>query len=319
MGIPKQGEAVGWSGVCTMNALRRSLHFVPGLNERMFSKALSLPADALILDLEDSVVPEAKEAARRQVCDWLREDFGGREKLVRINPLDSPWGMADLQAVAMARPDGIMVPKVIAAEDVQVVDQALVSAELEMAQTPGAIPLLLIGTEAPAAVFNLSSLLRHQRVQGVAWGAEDLAAALGARHKRDDAGDYLEVFQLVRSLCLLAAVAAQVQPIDAPFVDIGDGEALRRECQLTAAMGFTGKLTIHPSQIDVVNEAFTPSADEVDQARELLEAFAQARQEGRLAFTFRGAMVDKPHLRNAQRVVERARLICEKTERQSNN
>lgn len=298
-----------------MTALRRSLHFVPGLNERMFNKALSLPADALILDLEDSVLPEAKEAARRQVCDWLREaDFGGREKQVRINPLDSPWGMEDLHAVAMARPDGIVVPKVIVADDVAAVDRVLARAELEMTLAPGSIPLLVIGTEEPAAVFNLAGLLRHQRIQGVAWGAEDLAAVLGARQKRDDAGAYLEVFQVVRSLCLLAAVAARVQPIDAPFVEIGNDDALRRECRLTATMGFTGKLTIHPSQVAIVNEAFTPTPSEVDQAQELLEAFAQARQEGRLAFTHRGAMVDRPHLLRAEQLVERARLIREKTE-----
>jgi citrate lyase subunit beta/citryl-CoA lyase len=290
------------------------LHFVPGISERMFNKSLTLPADSLILDLEDSVSPDLKEAARAQVCDWLREaDFAGREKLVRINALDSPWGRQDLEAIMQSPPDGIVVPKITSLRDIEAIDRLLVARELELDLDPVAVPLLVIGTEAPTAIFNLASMLQHQRIEAVAWGAEDLSAALGALAKRDAQGNYLEVFQLVRSLCLLAAVAADIQPIDSPFVDFRDEQGLCRECSLTASMGFTGKLTIHPAQIDIVNAAFTPTPERVEQAQELLQAFETARQQGRMAFSFQGEMVDRPHLKSAQKTVERARLIQEKT------
>jgi len=296
-----------------MSTLRRSLHFVPGINERMFSKSLTLAADALILDLEDSVSAELKTQARTQVCDWLREaDFGDREKLVRVNPLDSPWGQEDLEAVAKCAPDGIVVPKVSEAGDVEAIDDLLTSQELQLDLAPGSISLLIIATETPVAVLNLSQMLRHPRIEGAAWGAEDLAAELGARAKYDKDGNYLEVFSFARSMCLLAAVAAEVQPIDAPFVDIRDIDGLRRECDLTASMGFTGKLTIHPSQIDIVNAAFLPDNEEVERANELLAAFERSRQEGRIAFTFDGKMVDVPHLKKARKTIERARMAKDK-------
>lgn len=293
-----------------MSSLRRSLHFVPGINERMFNKSLTLAADALILDLEDSVAAALKSQARNQVCDWLKEaDFAGRERLVRINSLDSPWGQDDLAAIAGYVPDAIVVPKVSSLAEVEAIDRLLVARELELNLAPASLSLIVIATETPAAVLNLADMLRHPRLSGAAWGAEDLAAELGAREKRDSNGNYLDVFATARSLCLLAAKAAGVQPIDAPFVDIGDSEGLRRECQLTADMGFTGKLTIHPAQIDIVNEVFQPSAEEIALAEELLAAFEQSRQEGRAAFTFRGVMVDIPHLKKAQKTLERARLL----------
>jgi citrate lyase subunit beta/citryl-CoA lyase len=275
----------------------------------MFNKALNLPADSLILDLEDSVAPDRKVQARLQVCDWIRQaDFGGREKLVRINPLESEWGRDDLEAITAAGPDGIVVPKVMSVADVEAIDRLLIALELDREREAGSTPLVLIGTEGPAAVFRLPDTLAHGRVEAVAWGAEDLAAELGARAKRDAQGDYLEVFSVVRSLCLLAATGAGVQPIDAPFVDIKDSEALRRECRLTADMGYTGKLTIHPAQIEIVNQAFMPTAAEVELARELLGAFEKSQQEGRMAFTFRGEMVDVPHLKKARNVLARASL-----------
>ena len=292
-----------------MSVLRRSLHFVPGINERMFNKSLTLAADALILDLEDSVSPELKQQARNQVCDWLREaDFGERDKLIRINPLDSPWGRDDLEAIAECSPDAIVVPKVTRLSDVEVIDSVLIDRELSQELAPGGISLIVIATETPGAVLNLSQFIQHKRIDGAAWGAEDLAAELGATAKRDSDGNYLDVFSVARSICLLAAVAAEVQPIDAPFVDIRDSDGLERECALTASMGFTGKLTIHPSQIDIVNKAFLPSAEEIDQAEELLAAFEKSQQEGRMAFTFNGEMVDVPHLKKARNIVERAGL-----------
>jgi citrate lyase subunit beta/citryl-CoA lyase len=210
--------------------------------------------------------------------------------------------------VGACSPDAIVVPKVTDPDEVDVIDGILVKHELSRELAPGSISLVIIATEAPAAVLNLSGLIKHARIGGAAWGAEDLAAELGASARRDSNGNYLEVFSIARSLCLLAAVAAEVQPIDAPFVDIRDSEGLRRECAMTASMGFTGKLTIHPSQIEIVNEAFLPSEEEISKAEELLAAFESSRQEGRMAFTFNGEMVDVPHLKKARSIVERASL-----------
>lgn len=284
--------------------LRRSIHFVPGGNEKMLNKALGLAADSLILDLEDSVTPDRKQAARAEVCEWLAAtDFRQQEKLVRINPMDSQWGREDLEAVLQHRPDGIVLPKVLDLKSVHAVDQLIINQEKQSDADYSDIKLLLIGTEMAAAVFNLREMVTHERVNGVTWGAEDLSVSLGARGKRDTNGDYLEVFSFVRSLCLLSAVAAEVQPIDAVYVDIKNSAGLRQECQAAAAMGFTGKLTIHPDQIDIVNEAFTPSAAEIEAATALIAAFVEQEAQGKMAFKFEGAMVDVPHLKRAQQIL----------------
>ena len=292
-----------------MSSLRRSLHFVPGSSEKMFRKAVTLPADSLILDLEDAVTPEKKSEARAQVCDWLGStDWQGQEKLVRINPLDSPWGRDDLDAVLMAGPDGIVLPKINDSAGIKSVDVVLSAFErANGSRRP--MPLVLIGTEDAMAVLNLHHTLNHPRIEAVAWAAEDLSVSLGARTRRGPDGDYLPVFQTVRSLCLLAAAAHNRQAIDGPYTDIRDDAGLARECRLTADMGYTGKITLHPAQIDIVNQAFSPSAQEVDEARELLAAFARHQAAGAMAFDFKGRMVDVPHLRRAEAVLERARLI----------
>ena len=286
------------------NVPRRSIHFVPGGNQRMFEKALGLPADALILDLEDSVAPQAKSAAREAVCGWLRNaDFGGGQKLVRINPLDSNLGEADIAAAVACAPDGLVVPKVAKAADVEAVDSLVAEQERRAGLASGSVKLLLIGAETPGSVFHLPEMAAHSRVDGLTWGAEDLSAELGAGAIRDAAGEYLEVFSLTRSLALLAAAATGKQPVDAIYADIRDLEGLREDCRRAAAMGFTGKLTIHPDQIEIVNEMFTPGEAEVADARELLEAAARRR---RGAFRFKGRMVDAPHVKRARRVLARA-------------
>lgn len=294
--------------------MRRSIHFVPGGNDKMLSKALNLPADSLILDLEDSVTPQNKESARAEVCSWLKTaDFGEQEKLVRMNPLDSEWGRQDLEAIIACKPDGIVVPKVLGAKSVNAVSELIKSKELEAGLVPDSVSLLLIGTEEAGAVFNLPTMVNHPRVDGLTWGAEDLSVSLGARAKRDAQGNYLEVFSFVRSMCLLAAVAARVQPIDAVYVDIKNQKGLQAECKTAADMGFTGKLTIHPDQIESVNEAFTPSAKEIDEATVLLAAFEEYQKEGKIAFTFNGAMVDVPHLKRAKQVLALAAKISGQT------
>ncbi|MDA0281580.1 MAG: CoA ester lyase [Proteobacteria bacterium] len=288
--------------------LRRSIHFVPGGNEKMLNKALGLAADSLILDLEDSVTPDRKGIARDEVCDWLANaDFKNQEKLVRINPMDSEWGREDLEAVLQHRPDGIVLPKVLDLKAVHAVDQLIINQEKIAGADYSDIKLLLIGTEMAAAVFNLAQMVNHERVDGVTWGAEDLSVSLGARAKRDEQGNYLEVFSFVRSMCLLAAVAAKVQPIDAVYVDIKNTAGLAKECKTAADMGFTAKLTIHPDQIDIVNEAFTPSAAEIEAATALVAAFEEQEALGAMAFKFDGEMVDVPHLKRAQQVLALAR------------
>jgi citrate lyase subunit beta/citryl-CoA lyase len=274
----------------------------------MLNKALGLAADSLILDLEDSVTPDRKGIARDEVCDWLANaDFKNQEKLVRINPMDSEWGREDLEAVLQHRPDGIVLPKVLDLKAVHAVDQLIINQEKVAGADYSDIKLLLIGTEMAAAVFNLAQMVNHERVDGVTWGAEDLSVSLGARAKRDEQGNYLEVFSFVRSMCLLAAVAAKVQPIDAVYVDIKNTEGLAKECKTAADMGFTAKLTIHPDQIDIVNEAFTPSVAEIEAATALVAAFEEQQAKGAMAFKFDGEMVDVPHLKRAQQVLALAR------------
>ena len=274
----------------------------------MLNKALGLAADSLILDLEDSVTPDRKGIARDEVCDWLANaNFKNQEKLVRINPMDSEWGREDLEAVLQHRPDGIVLPKVLDLKAVHAVDQLIINQEKVAGADYSDIKLLLIGTEMAAAVFNLAQMVNHERVDGVTWGAEDLSVSLGARAKRDEQGNYLEVFSFVRSMCLLAAVAAKVQPIDAVYVDIKNTEGLAKECKTAADMGFTAKLTIHPDQIDIVNEAFTPSVAEIEAATALVAAFEEQQAKGAMAFKFDGEMVDVPHLKRAQQVLALAR------------
>ena len=294
--------------------LRRSLHFVPGGNERMFAKALDLPADSLILDLEDSVPPDNKSAARESVCQWIESaEFGGKDCLVRINPQDTPWGRDDLDAVLAARPDGLVLPKVVTRSHVDAIDQIVSAAEKDTGIPAGAISLLLIATELPEAVFHLNELASNSRVDGMTWGAEDLSGVLGSQATRDEQGNYLDVFRYVRAQCLLAAAAAEVQPIDAVYVDFKNSKGLEKECRDAANMGFTGKISIHPEQIEIINNAFTPTQQVIDEAEALLAAFAENSAKGKMAFSFNGQMVDVPHLNRARRILALAAQIAGQT------
>jgi citrate lyase subunit beta/citryl-CoA lyase len=288
--------------------LRRSLHFVPGANERMLAKALTLPADTLILDLEDAVTPDRKDEARGAVTEWLRDvDFGGQERMVRINPLSTPWGLDDLRATMASPPDSYLVPKARSLADIEAIDAEIGRLEAEYGHPAGAVGLLIVATETPQGVLNLPTFTQCGRVTALSWGAEDLSAAIGARRNRDDDGNYLDVFKHCRIQTLLCATAGGVEPIDTAYVDIRNLEGLRRESQEAAWMGFTGKITIHPDQVAIVNEVFTPSPDEVAEAQELVAAFEEAMAGGRMALSFRGQMVDVPHLERARTILARAR------------
>ena len=173
----------------------------------------------------------------------------------------------------------------------------------------GSVSFVLIGTEVPEAVFNLHKMARIPRVDAITWGAEDLSGVLGAKAKRDSHGNYLEVFSYVRATCLLAAVAGNADPIDAVYVDIKNPDGLIQECNVGANMGYTGKVTIHPSQIEIVNKAFTPSPEEISDAEELIAAFKENESKGRMAFSFKGQMVDVPHLVRAKEVLAKVKKI----------
>jgi len=287
---------------------RRSIHFVPGGNERMMTKALTLPADGLILDLEDAVPPDRKEATRPIVADWLRtRDFGGRERWVRMNPIATGLGRGDIEATLAARPDGYVVPKPRHAGDVRQIVDVLDREEQRHGIPIGTTRLLLIATETPEGLLNIKDVTTASpRIVAVSWGIEDLGAAMGLPRVRDSEGRYLDIPRYARTMCAVAAAAAGVEAIDTVYTDIADLAGLRRECDDAVAMGFAGKISIHPGQIDVINAAFTPAAAAIDEARRLVAAFEEHRRRGVYAFSFNGQMVDAPHLARALKLLARA-------------
>ncbi len=294
--------------------LRRSAHFVPGANEKMLQKSVDSAADCLILDLEDAVTPQNKDSAREIVADWLGTvDFAGKERAVRMNPLATPWGLADLEVTMRHPPDIYVVPKVSTLEELQRIDAEITRWETAYGHPQGAVELLLVSTETPLGALNLPTFTGCERVVCLSWGAEDLSAALGSTRNRDLHGEYLEPFKYCRTMTLLSAVAGDVQPMDTVYVDFKDSKGLAEECREAAWMGFTGKITIHPDQIEVVNAAFSPSAEDVATATRLVEAFAAAEAEGLMAISFDGQMVDVPHLTRARKTLARAAQIEQST------
>ena len=276
----------------------------------MLVKALTTQADSLVLDLEDAVTPKRKGEARQVVAGWLKDvDFGRMERTVRMNPLDTPWGLDDLEATMVCPPDAFVVPKVSTLRELETISARLSDLEEQHAHPIGAVGLILVSTETPAGVLNLPTFGECPRVVALSWGAEDLSAAIGAPRNRYPDGKYLDLYRHCRNQTLLCAAAAGVQPLDTVFVDINDLDGLKNECLEAAWMGYTGKITIHPSQIDIVNETFTPSANEIDESRRLIAAFAQAETDGRMAFSFEGKMVDAPHLNRARKTLARAEQI----------
>ncbi len=295
----------------TADPLRRSCHFVPGANEKMLHKSLATDADTLVLDLEDAVTPDNKDSARQTISAWLRDvDFGVQERTVRINPLDTPWGRDDVAQTMPHPPDAYVVPKVSTLAELEDLDRLITTLESEYGHPEGGIGLILVSTETPLGALNLPTFTQCKRVVALSWGAEDLSAALGAPANRKADGAYLDVYRYCRVQTLLCAAAGGVQPIDTVFVDVRDPASLEAESIEAAMMGFTGKITIHPDQIPVVNAAFTPSDDAVAHARALLAEFDKAQADGRMAFQFEGQMVDVPHLVRAQKILARAEQIA---------
>jgi citrate lyase subunit beta/citryl-CoA lyase len=284
----------------------RSWLFVPGDSERKQEKAAACAADALILDLEDSVSAEQLPQARRRVCAFLgaARRAGGQQVWVRVNAPSSGQLAADLEAVLGARPDGIVLPKVTAREALGVA-RHLTTLEREHELAAGGTPLLVIATETAPALFALGdyATTHNPRLAALTWGAEDLSAALGASAYEAD-GSLTFTFELARSLCLLAATAANVPAIDGVCVDFRDEARLAREASRAARDGFAGKLAIHPGQITAINAAFSPQPQEIARARAVVAAFAAAPNLGVLSLD--GQMLDRPHLVRAQRLLARA-------------
>ncbi|ESR22997.1 HpcH/HpaI aldolase/citrate lyase family protein [Lutibaculum baratangense] len=286
----------------------RSLLFVPGDSPKKLEKAAASGADALILDLEDSVSPERKSSARGAIAAFLAEAeaAGGWPKLfVRINALATGLADDDLDAVVAHRPAGIVLPKTEGARDVAKLAAALTERERAAGLAEGSVEVIALATETARGVLSLATLAEAgPRLTGVAWGGEDLSADIGAETNRSASGGYTEPYRLVRSLTLLAAAAAEAEAIDAVHTAYRDLDALAAECAEASRDGFVAKMAIHPAQVPVINEAFTPSRTSLDWARAVMDAFAASPGAGVVGVG--GEMIDRPHLRRAERLLRRA-------------
>jgi citrate lyase subunit beta/citryl-CoA lyase len=286
----------------------RSLLFVPGDSERKLVRGLEAGADILILDLEDSVSPENKAAARKTAADFIIAHHGAaRSKFyVRVNDLSTGLTDGDLAGVVAARPAGIMLPKANSSADVSQLSTMLRVHEAVYGLDDGGIRIIPIITETAQAVLAAQSHAHADpRLTGLTWGAEDLSAAIGARAARDASGRYTDVFRLARTLTLLAASSAGVAAVDTVFVNFRDEAALKLECEEAERDGFTAKMAIHPAQVPVINAVFTPSPEAIERSRVIVRTFAEAGNPGVIGID--GKMYDRPHLRLAERLLERAK------------
>lgn len=278
----------------------RSWLFVPGDSERKFARAMESAADALIIDLEDSVLPANKVAARGTTLAMLKAPRSHKQLWVRVNALDTGLSLEDLAAVMPAAPDGIVVPKCADAAQVRQISHWLDAFEAAYLLKAGATRILAIATETAASVFGLGGYAEAgPRLAGLTWGAEDLSADIGSLANRAD-GTWLGAYRLARELCLLGAAAARVAAIDTVHVAINDIDGVAADARAARRDGFSGKMVIHPSHIAAVNAAFTPAPEELAWARRVVAAFAE---EGAGARRMDDKMLDQPHLRLAQRLL----------------
>lgn len=278
----------------------RSWLFAPGDSERKMEKAAAGAADIVLLDLEDAVTEDEKPKARGMIADFLRNrPVADRRRLwVRVNPLDGPHTLTDLAAVMPGRPGGIMLPKSRGREDVELLDHYLSALEVSAGIEPGSTKIVVLATETAEGMFTTGTYKGAPRLVAMTWGAEDLADAVGASDNRNTDGSYGFTYELARSLCLLGAATAGVPAIDTIQGDFRDVDGLRRRAEKVRRDGYRGMLAIHPMQVDVINEAFTPAADELAAAQEIVDLFAAHPGVG--AIGYKGAMLDRPHLARAQ-------------------
>ena len=287
----------------------RSLLFIPGDSPRKLDKGLTSGADVLLLDLEDSIAPDGKAAARETTLAFLREaqPVAQRPHLyVRVNGIDTGLIDADLDTVLAGKPDGILLPKAEGGASIVHLDTKLTAREPMHGISGGATAILALTTETAKAMFLAGTYAgASPRVAGLTWGAEDLSAELGAEANRDAGGNFLDPYRLARTLCLVGATAAQVPAIDTVYVDFRNEAGLKRECEEARRDGFAGKLAIHPAQIPVINEVFTPTAAALAHAQAVIDAFAAAGGAGVVGIG--GVMYDRPHLAKAKQLLARAK------------
>lgn len=277
----------------------RSWLFAPGDSERKMEKAVGGPADVVIFDLEDAVAEGEKSRARARISSFLAARPADRARFwVRINPLQGPHALADLAAVMPGRPGGIMLPKSRGRADVERLDHYLCALEVAAGIEQSATRVIALVTETAESMFTTGSYVGAPRLAALTWGAEDLADDLGASDNRNADGSYAFTFELARSFCLLGAAAAGVAAVETIHADFRDEAGLRERAQGVRRAGFRGMLAIHPAQVEVINEAFTPSADEVKTAQEIVDLFAANPGAGTIGHG--GAMLDRPHLARAQ-------------------
>ncbi len=285
----------------------RSALFIPADNERKLQKAPDCGADVVIFDLEDSVHNERKQIARDILADYLKSTDrlpSMPQFYVRVNALDSGLTDLDLEAVLSCNPAGIVQPKTNDGACVKTLSTMMTQLR-QQAGITGTMPkILVIATETPLSLFHLHTYGGIcDQLSAMTWGAEDLSAELGAITNRDENGAHTGPYQLARSLCLAGAVAANLQPIDTVYPDFRNEKGLRKEAREAARDGFTGKLAIHPAQVAIINEVFTPSTEDIEKARAVIQAFADAPQAG--VVNIDGEMFDIPHLTRAQRLLAR--------------
>jgi citrate lyase subunit beta/citryl-CoA lyase len=286
----------------------RSLLFVPGDSPKKLEKGMNSGADVLLIDLEDSVALDAKDEARRITAAFLSERSKETERprlFVRVNGLTTGLIDADLDGVMRSGPDGIVLPKTIGGADVAHLGAKLAVREAEFGLEDGATRILAIATENAAGVFALGTFAgASHRLMGLTWGGEDLSADLGAETNRGEDGAYTDPYRLARSLTLLGAAAAGVDAVDSVFTNFRDMAGLEAECRSARRDGFVAKMAIHPAQVPVINEAFTPSPDAVERAQAVIEAFKANPGAGVVGVN--GEMLDRPHLLRAERLLRRA-------------
>jgi len=286
----------------------RSALFIPGDSEKKLAKGLTCGADALFIDLEDSVALDHKPAAREITAAFLKDTVAKKERpqlYVRINAFDTGLVEDDLAAVIKHAPEGVVLPKAEHGKDVTRLDAILRVHEVQASIDDGQTKIIAIITETAVGTLNTGTYRRSsKRLEAVSWGAEDLSADIGALRRRHDDGTYRDTFRFARLQTLLGAVAAEVVPLDTVYPDFRDEEGFRKECMEAMYDGFTGKMAIHPAQVAIINEVFTPSAEEIERAKAIVEAFAIAGNPGVLAVN--GEMLDRPHLRKAEKLLARA-------------
>jgi citrate lyase subunit beta / citryl-CoA lyase len=283
----------------------RSWLFAPGDSERKLEKAAASTADIAIFDLEDAVVEAEKPRARAMVAAFMNAQPEDRSRLwIRINPVQGSHALADLAAVMPSRPGGIMLPKARGRADVDVLDHYLSALEVAAGIERGSTKVIALVTETAEGMFTTGSYAGAPRLVAMTWGAEDLADAIGASENRNADGSYGFTYELARSLCLLGAAAAGVSAVETIHGDFRDDAGLRKRAEQVRRAGYRGMLAIHPAQVEIINEAFTPRAEELAAAQEVVDLFAANPGAGTIGF--KGAMLDRPHLARAQALLELA-------------